>query len=266
MLRSVKKLEGLTIGASDGAIGKVKDFYFDDEAWVVRYLVVDTGHWLAGREVLISPYSIGQVAWESETLPVNLTKAQIKNSPDIDTARPVSRQFERNYYAYYGYPYYWGGMGLWGGGYYPEVPLVGSGGDSYEGHRGHLRAPNEWNPDADPHLRSCNAVKGYNIRATDGDIGHVQGFIIEDATWAIRYLIVNTSNWWVGHEVLVSPEWITDVNWSQSVVSIDVDQKAIRNSPAYDPAVSLGRELEGALYRHYGRSTYWRDPLARAVA
>ena len=99
MLRSVKKLEGLTIGASDGAIGKVKDFYFDDEAWVVRYLVVDTGHWLAGREVLISPYSIGQVAWESETLPVNLTKAQIKNSPDIDTARPVSRQFERSYYA-----------------------------------------------------------------------------------------------------------------------------------------------------------------------
>jgi hypothetical protein len=118
----------------------------------------------------------------------------------------------------------------------------------------------------DPHLRSCNAVKGYHIRATDGDIGHVQGFIIEDATWAIRYLIVNTSNWWVGHEVLLSPEWITDVNWSQSVVSIDVDQKAIRNSPAYDPAVPLGRELEGALYSHYGRSAYWRDPLASAVA
>jgi hypothetical protein len=157
-------------------------------------------------------------------------------------------------------------MGLWGGGYYPGVPLTGTAGDEYENHRGYLRSPTSRESDADPHLRSCTTVEGYHIRATDGEIGHVQGFIVDDSTWSIRYLIANTSNWWMGHQVLLSPEWIKDVDWSQSVVSVDVDRKAIKDSPAFDADAPLGRDAERALYRHYGRGSYWRDPPARAVA
>jgi hypothetical protein len=266
MLRSVKNLDGLAIGATDGPIGTVKDFYFDDEAWVIRYVVADTSKWLGGREVLISPYSLGKPEWSDNTLPVTISKEQVKNSPSIDIDKPVSRQYESSYLGYYGYPYYWGGMGLWGAGYYPGTPFNGASTQSYSGYQGYLRAPSDDQSTGDTHLRSCSAVKGYHIRASDGEIGHVQGFLVDDSTWSIRYLIVNTSNWWMGHEVLVSPEWIKDVDWSESVVTVGLDRKAIQESPPYESDVEFGRASEDALYSYYGRTKYWQNPFTRAVA
>ncbi len=267
MLRSVKTLEGLAIGATDGPIGKVKDFYFDDEAWVIRYAVVDTKHWLGGREVLISPYLMGQPDWAAQTLTVNETKQRIESSPSIDTDKPVSRQYETGYLGYYGYPDYWGGMGLWGAGYFPGTLHNGAGGNRYRGYEGYLRAPtNRADHNSDPHLRSCNTVKGYHIRARDGEIGHVQGFLVDDQTWSIRYLILNTSNWWIGHHVLVSPEWIQNVDWFESVLTIDLDRKAIQDSPAYEAEAPFDREAEGTLYNHYGRDSYWLDSHSAALA
>ena len=141
MLRSVKQLEDFAVGATDGPIGKVKDFYFDDEAWVVRYLVADTSKWLGGRDVLISPYSLGQPDWDGKTLPVTVTKEQVRNSPGIDSDLPVSRQYERSYLGYYGYPYYWGGRGLWGQGFYPGALPLETGVEPYDSYQGYLRAP-----------------------------------------------------------------------------------------------------------------------------
>ncbi len=261
MLRSVKSLEGFSIGATDGTIGKVTDFYFDDEAWVIRYAVVNTNAWL-GREVLLSPYSIGQADWAGKVLPVTITKEQVTNSPGIDTDKPISRQYESSYLGYYGYPYYWGGTGLWGERDYPGTMLTGMG---PSGFRGYLRAPSA-GPSEDAHLRSCNAVMGYHIHARDGEIGHVKGFLVDDYLWSVRYLIVNTSNWWVGHQVLISPEWIQDVSWSESKVTIDLDRQAIKNAPAYDEDALLDRDAELRIYKHYGRSGYWQDQRERAVA
>jgi uncharacterized protein YrrD len=261
MLRSVRNLEGYSVGATDGIIGKVEDFYFDDEAWVIRYAVVNTRAWL-GREVLISPYSLGQADSIREVLPVTITKEQVKHSPELDTDKPISRQYESSYLGYYDYPYYWGGAGLWGERDYPGAMLAGMG---YSGFRGNLRAPSAGTK-ADPHLRSCNAVMGYHIHARDGDIGHVQGFIVDDYLWAVRYLIVNTSNWWVGHQVLVSPEWIQDVSWPETKVMIDLDRKAIQAAPAYDEAALIDRDAELRIYNHYGRSGYWQGQAERAVA
>ena len=212
MLRSLKHLDDFTIGATDGAIGKVKDLYFDDEAWVIRYIVVNTSSWLGGREVLISPYAIGTPDSAEKILPVSVTKEQVKNSPGTDTEKPISRQYEKSYLGYYGYPYYWGGTGLWGGSAYPGTMLTGMGAGEYPGYLGYLRSPSEDNASQDPHLRSCEAVRGYHIHAKDGEIGHVDGFVVDDATWSIRYLIVNTSNWWMGHQVLISPEWLDSVS------------------------------------------------------
>ena len=264
MLRSVKSLEGFAIGATDGIFGKVTNFYFDDEAWVIRYLVVDTSAWLGGREVLISPYSIGQPNWAGSVLPATISKQQITNSPSIDTDKAVSRHYEKSYLGYYGYPYYWGGAGLWGAGYIPSTYVTAADSEEYDGYRGFLKAPSS--DDGDPHLRSCNAVKGYHIRASDGDIGHVHGFLVDDFTWSIRYLIVNTSNWWIGHKVLISPEWIQDVSWAGSYVNVSIDRQAIKDAPVYDEDAPINRNDELEIYGHYGRKIYWHNTRESALA
>ncbi|WP_211251637.1 PRC-barrel domain-containing protein [Andreprevotia chitinilytica] len=261
----MRDLEDYTIGATDGSIGKVKDFYFDDEAWVIRYFIVDTGSWLQSRKVLISPLAIGKPNWAERILPVEITQEQVRNSPDIDTEQPVSRQHEKTYLSYYGYPYYWGGVGLWGGDLFPGKPLPGLEGsglapaDHAAAQGAEMQAEAALRGDEDPHLRSCKAVIDYHILASDGQIGHVQGFLVDEKTWAIRYLVVNTSNWWLGHEVLIAPKWIENVSWSGSTVSVGLTQQAVQDAPAYDPNAPVERQEELGLYTHYGRTGHGAD-------
>jgi sporulation protein YlmC with PRC-barrel domain len=253
MLRNVKDLRGYAIRATDGVIGKVDDFFFDDEDWGIRYLVVDTGRWLSGRKVLISPIALGHAGWMGRQLPVALTRAQVERSPDIDTRKPVSRQHEAQYFGYYGYPYYWGGAGLWGMGAYPgDLTTQDRIEEDLKAHGPHTT------PTADDcHLRSSNAVIGHHITARDGDIGHLEDLLVDDHNWAIRYLVVNTSNWWGGHRVLVPPQWIEDVSWSEATVSVDLTRQAVKDAPPYNSAAELDRQREQALYEHYGRPGYW---------
>ena len=114
MQNSTKDLKGNAIVATDGDIGKVDDFYFDDKSWTIRYLVADTGNWLLGRKVLLSPIAVGKADFSSGRINVKLTKKQVEESPSIDSDKPVSRQHEAYYHDYYGYPYYWSGPYLWG--------------------------------------------------------------------------------------------------------------------------------------------------------
>ncbi len=263
MLRTLKELHDYSIGAVDGLIGHVKDLYLDDESWIVRYLVVDTGGWLSGRRVLISPMAIGDPNWAGRSLPVSITKEQVKNSPDVDTEQPVTRQHELEYSRYYGYPYYWGGSGYWGGGMYPGMMVSGYGGFGNQQtilevrESGQAHTPGDRDADGDPHLRSCKAITGYNIHASDGDIGHVSGMLIDDETWAVRYLVVDTSNWWGGHQMLVAPQWIEGLSWLERTVSVRLTRQAVKNAPAFEPTGSLTREDEALLYQHYGRNGYW---------
>ena len=267
MLRSMKDLEGCTIRATDDNIGHLTDFYFDDEAWVIRYFVVDTGNWLSSRKVLISPMAISHPNWAEKSLPVSITKEQVQNSPEIDTEKPVSRQHEIQYLGYYGYPFYWGGAGLWGGGIYPDMLL---------GYSGMMSIPQAYSPEAveayvsdeakrhqndDLHLRSCKEVVGYHIQATDGDIGHVQGILVDEETWAIRYLIVDTSNWWLDHEVLIPPQWIRDVIWQEATVSVNLTLQAVKDAPKFDSAAQLDREQEIEIFKLYGLPGYWESEL-----
>jgi hypothetical protein len=263
MLRSMQDLENYAIGATDGPIGHVKDFYFDDDAWVIRYLVVETGSWLSSRKVLISPMSIQHPNWADRLLPVSISKAQVKSSPDIDTDKPVSRQHEIEYLGYYGYPTYWGGSGMWGEGLYPYAMLPdfpGYGVDRAEREReaqAYARAERVRHRNDDPHLRSCQAVVGHHIQATDGEIGHVESLLVDEDTWAIRYMVVNTSNWWIGHKVLIAPQWITGVHWSDQSVSVDLTRAAVKQAPPYDADTELVRPHEVSLYEHYRRDGYW---------
>jgi len=269
MLRSVNDLEGYAIHATDGLIGHVKDFFFDDEAWVVRYLVVEAGSWLTSRKVLISPIAIGDPNWTDKVLPVSITREQVKGSPDVDTDKPVSRQHEMEYFGYYGYyPYYWGGAGLWGGGAYPGAMLTGGGyagsGAGYltaQAEQARLARDTDGHEIGDPHLRSCKAVMKYHVEASDGGIGHVQGLLLDDETWAIRYLVVDTSNWWLAHQVLIAPRWIQDVSWSEHMVSVDLTRQSVKDAPPYQSAETLDRGGEISLHKHYERTGYWADEV-----
>lgn len=268
MLRSMSDLEGYAIRASDGPVGHVKDFYFDDEAWVIRYLIIDTGSWLSSRKVLISPMAIGEPNSVDRVLPVSITREQVKNSPDIDTDKPVSRQHEMEYLGYYSYPYYWGGAGFWGAGVYPGAMLMGVGFAGSGAHQPTAQAAEDRaardairHQDDDTHLRSAKAVMKYDIEASDGGIGHVQGLLIDEETWAIRYLIVRTSNWWLGHQVLIAPQWTKNVSWPDHAVLVSLTRQAVKDAPAYDSSVPLDRDEEAGLHKHYERAGYWAEEL-----
>jgi sporulation protein YlmC with PRC-barrel domain len=268
MLRSLSDLEGYAIRATDGTIGHVKDFYFDDEDWVVRYLIVDTGSWLSSRKVLISPIAVGQSSWADKILSVSITREQVKNSPDIDTDKPVSRQHEMEYLGYYSYPYYWGGAGFWGPGIYPSMRAMGVGyaGSNSEyltaaADQTQLAREARRHENDDPHLRSGKAVMKYHIEASDGGIGHLQGLLLDQDTWAIRYLIVDTSNWWLGHQVLIAPQWIKNVSWPDHTVRVNLTRQAVKDAPPYDPALTLDRAKEIGLHKHYERAGYWADEV-----
>jgi len=275
MLRSLKDVENYSVVATDGIVGPVTDLYFDDESWVIRYLIVDTGAWLSQRRVLISPIAIDQPNWARQILPVSITRQQVQNSPDIDTDKPVSRQHERSHLGYYRYPYYWGGGGLWGASLYPNLMLStpGYGGSDAEYRRAqaqNARADAEAEADRhqtdDPHLRSGNAIMRYHVHATDGDIGHIGGIIVDEDTWAIRYLIVNTSNWWLGHEVIIAPKWIDNFAWADSKMVVGLSRQAIKDAPPYSSTAALNREDELRTHSHHGRIGYWQHEAKHTAA
>ena len=248
MLRLANHLKHFSLGARDGDIGKVNDFYFDDAHWVVRYLVADTGKWIPGRLVLISPNALRQVDESKKRLALDLTQQQIKDSPPIQEHETVSRQFEINYFQYYGWPMYWEGPWLWGPTTYPvglaNLPVANPPGTQ-------SAPPVKPGSGPDAHLRSMREVTGYRIHARDGELGHVDEFVVDDRDWAIRYLVVDTRNWWPGKHVLVSPDWASDIRWSQSEVVINLDRQTIKDAPEFTKSTPLTAEYERRLLEHY---------------
>lgn len=250
MLRSVKDLQGYKLAAKDGSIGEIEEFYFDEKTWAARYLVAETGTWLIGRQVLLSPEALGEVDEAERALRVNLTKDQIEHSPPIDSDQPVSRQYEAQYYHYYGWPGYWGGIGMgWNPATFPESEADAMGTPIDE-----ERAAIEV---GDPHLRSTDEVTGYRIHAKDHDIGHVEDFIVDDVDWHIRYLVIDTGHWFTGKKVLLSPPWIVQIDWAENRVTVDLPRDTIEQAPEYNGFSSIDRDYEGRLFRHYKQQPYW---------
>ncbi len=258
MLRSLKDLERYTVSATDGELGTVVNFLLDDQSWTIRYLIVETGGFLDGRRVLVSPIFFRQADWLTRRFHLAMTMDKVKHSPGVDVDQPVSRQHEQDYYGYYGYPHYWGGEALWGMGAYPGSLLAGGWDEALAVHSSRTSG--------DPHLRSAREVQGYDIQGTDEAIGHVEDFLVDDETWAVRYLAIDTSNWWFGKSVLVSPHWASRISWEESKVYVDMTRKAIKDSPEWNAAAPVNREYEARLYDYYGRPVYWADGESPYVA
>lgn len=249
MLRSVNSVVGYAIRATDGDLGKVDGFFFDDETWTIRYLVVNTGSWLAGRRVLLAPVALGKADWESRTFRVNLTMEQVRSSPEIDTAKPVSREHEEQLYGHYAWPMYWGSGMSSGFMFLPSTSPIMFDADR---HIEVERDESEPEPEAS-HLRSTHGVAGYHIAAVDGDVGHVADYIIDDQTWLVRFLVVDTHNWLPGRKVLIAPQWVESMEGREAEVIVDLTREAIKSSPEYDPTEPVNTDYEGRLYDYYGR-------------
>jgi len=250
MLRNAKNLEACELRARDGRIGHVRDFYFDDRQWTVRYLVVDTGGWLSGREVLISPVAVGVADWRERVLPVDLPRRQVQESPGIDTAQAVSPEDEMRLSEHYNWPVYWSAAGFADGFGLPMVPPL------LPPPMGEARSARATAASgvAEHHLRSVRRVTGHRIEARDGTIGHVEDFLLDDTSWTVRYVVVDTRNWWPGKKVLVAPQWIHELSWDEAKVVVDLSRDAIKDSPAYNPAEVVTPDYAAQLHEHYGRA------------
>ncbi len=239
-------LHGYYIVAEDGQLGTVSDFLIDDRSWQCRWLVVDTGHWLSGRKVILHPSAIGKVDHERRVIPVKLTRQKVHDSPELAEHEPVSRQFELRQYDYYGWD-----------------PLWGAGLISYSG-VGEFAGPPRYfggsvlsQPTlAEPNLRSLIEIDSYQVHATDGDIGHVENMLIDDSSWGVRYLIIDTSNWWFGNRVLMSPFAITGIDYLDSKIAVNVTRAKVKASPPWDPAAVINEDMEERLHVYYGWPGY----------
>jgi uncharacterized protein YrrD len=247
MLRNAYEIIGYRLGAEDGEIGRIKDFLFDDEKWTVRYFVADTGTWLTERQVLLSPYAFKSLDETDKLLNLNLSKNQIEGSPSVETDKPVSREYEHDYYKYYGWPAYWAGPALWGLGAYPTAT----------GLTGNWQKPKE--EKSDPHLRSFREVRTYRLTARGEDLGHLHDFILDDADWAVRYLVVDTRTWWPGKKVLLAPAWIQMVSWKDARVYVDLPRETIKGAPEYDPSVPIMPHYEERLHNYYQHQAGWGE-------
>jgi hypothetical protein len=255
MLTKTKDLKDSKLAARDGEFGHLKDFYFDEQTWTVRYLVADTGNWLPNRQVLLSPFAVQSIEKSPhKAVVLNLSRKQIEDSPPIEAHRPISRAYEAQYLQYYGWPDYWPGPLLWGPVEAPwaflpaKVQTAPPPRPQIQGEDSHLRS-----------VADVSGFSGYQIQALDQLFGHLEYFILDDRNWAIRYLVCTTRNWLPGKHFLLAPQWVAWVSWSESRVYVDLDFEAIKHAPEYDPAEPLSREYEQKLFAHYGRAPYWAE-------
>ncbi|MDY6946117.1 MAG: PRC-barrel domain-containing protein [Pseudomonadota bacterium] len=199
--------------------------------------------------MLISPFSVSGIDWQRQLLDVSISRKQVESSPSIDFDKPVSRQHEAAFLDYYGYPYYWGGSMMWGISASPAIATPPP--DAFEAQ---LQEDRKRQEQADLHLRSDSQVTGYHIEAEDGMIGHVEDFLFDPQTWALRYFIVDTRNWLPGRHVLLSTEWIDKVSWDKRIVRVPLSRETIRNSPEWQEGAMLDQDEEHSLHRHYGKT------------
>ena len=252
MLINAKTLKGYKLHCTDGEIGTVTEFVFDDRDWVIRYFVVETGTWLIDRQVLISVQALTAVDEEAKVFTANLTKKQIEESPLLYKDAPVTRQFEEKYHQYYGMPTYWNGPSLLG----PNTNMMNE--------TAAFKEVTQGDKGLEADMRSTDNVNGRRVHATDGEIGHIVDFIIDDEAWVIRYLVITTQNWLPGKKVLISPRWIDHIGWDESTVFVSVLREKVKLSPEYSDACELNRDYEEDLHTHYDRAGYWNEKAAEA--
>ena len=238
MLQSLQHLSGFKLHATDGDIGSVQEWYFDDFEWTIRYLVVDTGNWLIHRKVLVPPYAFEGIDRSEKIIRLNISKQQVEDSPPIETHQTVSRQREQEYFQHFGWPWY--GAAIWEGAVMPMTPMPGAQPEKVA-----------TSPPEDVHLRSAQEVKGYRLRADNETVGRLEDYLVEDSKWFIQYLVVSLTGTKPAHHTLMLPGWVDRLSWRHGEVRLKVPANVVRDAPVFVPTQPLTREREEALFKDY---------------
>ncbi len=238
---------GYKAHASDKEVGKVRDFLFDDHLWTVRYVVVETGKWLHEKEVLISPSKLGEPDWGKMTIPLMCASSEVEKAPGIYDDLPVSMREKIDLSRYE----------IWS----PSWPLFGTAVTGVPISPVHSGTKTEKEDDpivGDPHLRSVHEVAGYKVVTSEGESARVEDFIVETGAWVIRYFVIELYPQYTEKRVLVSPEWVEDINWGEASVHLDLDRQTLIESPDFDPEAPINKVYEAKVYDFYGRPKYWQ--------
>lgn len=257
MLFSLRSLSNHAIQATDGEIGRIESFYFDDESRFIRYVVAEPGQWFDRTKVLLSPYSIRAVDDATRRVEVNLTRQQVASSPDIDTESPITRQMEVDCFTHYRWPFYWTGAGVWGA----AAPL---GSDFELPPASNATAQGQELPDcvkSQVYLRSLSSALGCHVFANKGELGHLDDFIVDDQGWMIRYFVVRFRKLIASHLLLIARDWVNSIHWKSRKIRIALPKEKVIHSPPFDASVPISREYEELLHRYYEKQGYWEKKL-----
>ena len=207
MLLDTGSLIGRGLLASDGTIGTISDFLFEEATWSVRYVLVDTGKWLAGRQVLLSPRAfVHEPFGQPGTARARLSRSQIEESPALATGEPLTRGFERAYFRHFGWPSYWMGPSL-----------------------GAALAPVDT---SEVRLLSVKELTGGLAQASDTRIGKVKNFSLSSLSWMVREIVVDAGHWYSERLVLIQPGLVERVGMAESVLYIGRSRLEVLSAPS----------------------------------
>jgi sporulation protein YlmC with PRC-barrel domain len=212
----MSEIRGFKAFCTGGEVGKVSDLYFDDEKWIVRYLIVDTGSWLTRHSVLISPLSVEAVSWETRQIRLSIDREKVEKSPDIDYHKPISRQQEAEYHSYYGYPYYWADTSMW------ELSPI----PAYVPATSPKQSPET--PQEDNHLRSTNEIIGCQVKASDGEIGRVRDLLVDEDSWGVKSIVIDEADAPEQSGLDLPVSSVLRLSWTDRSVYVNVSRDEIR--------------------------------------
>lgn len=252
MILSIKDLFDYKLMTADGEAGEIKDALYDERDWVLRYVVVETGGWLSGRELLIPPSVLGAPDSARREFPVSMTRDQLSNSPPREAGEDITRRHEEDLYRYYGWEPYWVPEGAMGP--LPGTVMVESPEEAAETQTAVLEERH-----AEPRLRSIKDTLGFKVHGVDEDLGKVDNFLMDDETWDVRYVVLNTGGLFKSRRVPISVRWINNLDWENHALHLDLGKKDVHDSPDWDESLPLPRQYEVDLHSHYGRPGYWEE-------
>ena len=245
MLRTLSSLYRYTLHTREGELGNIADAYFEDETWVIRYLVVDLNRWLPGRKVLVPPAIAERPKDETGQLPVEMTRESVRTAPDFKTEQPVSRQLEDRLHSFFGWQPYWAGEPE-GGQTSPRVPS----GDEMTGDREADSTPKEA-PTGNPNLRSARDLIGYKIEAATQPVGTLTDLLVDDESWMVRYLVIDVGQPDTTRQVVIAADTVEKVDWHQFAIFLDLERDSVERAPSFEAAPVLPEALERQLERHF---------------
>lgn len=221
MTTSLETLRGYHLKATDGVFGRIRDILFEEGPWTGRWIVADTGDWLFGRKVLLSPVSFFTPVEDEKTVPLRLSRKEIEAAPSLDEDAPISRTYEKTFYDHYMWPYYWMGEGMWGNVTHPAYlfPTKNQVSEKLD-----TRTPEE---KQDPPLRSGHELTKYRLMSGEDVLGYVEDVLLDPETWEVKYFQCDTRKWFHGKTLHVSPEKVTDVDWHHHRLSVDFTQEEL---------------------------------------